>query len=225
MQNDPYGRSGLAGVRAALAAEKLPLAALASYPRNIPFETSMAEQVQALRGTQAVVLVGAYAQCAAFIRDARAAGYQGWFGAISFVGADQLLALLGKQPGDLTRRLAHSEVVPCWSDSGLKVVADYAQAMDADAAAKAPGDGSYTPASRSFGSLEGYIDARLFTEIAKEAGPALTRTAFQQAAAKAKVDLGGLEFSFDPEMKAVGGRAFLTVVRGGRWASAERLLP
>src|ERR1700674_2655838 len=77
-QADAYGKSGEIGVKSALAAYGLNLVATASYRRNAPFETSMKEQVEILRsqGAEAVISVGAYGPCAAFIRDVRMAGWK-----------------------------------------------------------------------------------------------------------------------------------------------------
>ena len=71
-QIDAYGRGGWDGVRQALAAHDLRIAAEATYRRGAAFEQSMREQVAILRGTDpaqepdAVICVGAYAACAAF---------------------------------------------------------------------------------------------------------------------------------------------------------------
>jgi ABC-type branched-subunit amino acid transport system substrate-binding protein len=168
-QNDPYGTSGLDGVKRALAAHQLDLAGEATFERGAPFDTSMAQQVKLLQdaGAEAVIAVGAYTQCAAFVRDARAAGFKGWIANLSFVGADPLLRLLAdesaKGGADLTKQLVNSQVVPAWSDPGVGVVAAYRAAMD-KANPELPsglGDGSYKPLKYSFASLEGYVDARL----------------------------------------------------------------
>ena len=78
---------------AALKAQGLEVVAETNYQRNVPYETSMKPQVDALLAAKAdaVIAVGAYTQCAAFIRDARAAGFQGPIADVSFVGADPLL--------------------------------------------------------------------------------------------------------------------------------------
>ena len=64
----------------------------------------------------AVICVGAYAACAAFVRDARDAGWDVPIANVSFVGSENLLALLaeaGEASGkDYTRDLINSQVVP-----------------------------------------------------------------------------------------------------------------
>jgi ABC-type branched-subunit amino acid transport system substrate-binding protein len=56
----------------------------------------MAEQVQVVRSStpDAVICIGAYAACAAFIRDAREAGLEVPIANVSFVGSESLLTLL-----------------------------------------------------------------------------------------------------------------------------------
>jgi branched-chain amino acid transport system substrate-binding protein len=230
-QNDPYGSSGLDGVKRALAAHQLGLAGEATFERGVPYSTSMAEQVKLLQaaGAEAVIAVGAYTQCAAFVRDARAAGFKGWIANLSFVGADPLLRLLGdesaKSGADLTSRLLNSQVVPAWSDSSVGVVAAYRAAMDqaAPALPSGLGDGSYKPLTYSFASLEGYIDARFFVEILKATPKALTRAAFSREAMRVKADLGGFKLAFNPEDRQASNKVFFTVVRGGQWASVPNL--
>lgn len=231
IQGDPYGRSGLDGVQRALKAHGLAVAAETTYQRNVPYETSMTEQVKLLQaaGVQAVVAVGAYTQCAAFIRDARAAGYKGWIANLSFVGPDALLGLL-KQEGakggsDLTANLVNTQVVPAWSDASVGVVRDYLAAMDASKP-QLPSDladASYKPVDRGFGSLEGYINARMFVEVLKAVPGELTRAKFYAAATKVQADLGGFKLHFDPETHQASNKVFFTRVQGGAWVPVKSL--
>lgn len=226
-QNDPYGQSGLDGVKRALLAKHLAVVASASYERNLPYETSMASQVKVLKAANAdaIVMVGAYTQCAAFIRDLRAAGYQGWVANLSFVGADALLRLLKKEGGDLTAKLVNSQVVPNWADSTIPLVAQYAAAMD-KAQPHLPAellDPSYEAQKRSFVSFEGYINARLFLKIANAVKGDLTRAGFTQAAMTTPVDLGGFKLAFDPAKRQASNKVFFTVVKDGVWKTVPNL--
>src|SRR5581483_3993304 len=96
IQDDAYGRSGEDGVKRALASKGMAIAAETTYQRNTPYETSMAPAVDILKkaNVDAVIAVGAYAQCAAFIRDARNSGWDAPIANVSFVGASQLLKKL-----------------------------------------------------------------------------------------------------------------------------------
>ena len=69
----------------------------------------MKQQVDILRkgDPDAVICVGAYAACAAFVRDARDAGWDVPIANVSFVGSESLLALL-KQAGEAVRQGLHA---------------------------------------------------------------------------------------------------------------------
>ena len=103
-QADAYGRSGWDGVRRALAAHGLQIATEATYQRGASFDESMRPQVEIIQTARpdAVIAVGTYAACAAFIRDARDAGLEVPIANLSFVGSEHLLMLLqeaGAQSG------------------------------------------------------------------------------------------------------------------------------
>lgn len=76
-QADAYGKSGEVAVTQALAELHLKPVAVVSYRRNQPLSSDMNAHVQLLRkaGADAVIVVGIYGPCAAFIRDARLAGW------------------------------------------------------------------------------------------------------------------------------------------------------
>src|SRR5439155_18295569 len=96
-QIDAYGRNGWDGVREALDRhDHLRIAGEATYRRGAAFTESMRKQVEILRESDpdAVVCVGAYAACAAFVRDARDAGWDVPVANVSFVGSENLLSLL-----------------------------------------------------------------------------------------------------------------------------------
>lgn len=95
-QNDAYGKAGLDGTVLALSAQGLKPIALASVERN---SVDVAAAVKTLVAAEpnAVVQIGAYKSCAAFIREARKAGYGGTFYNVSFVGTQALSDELGKE--------------------------------------------------------------------------------------------------------------------------------
>ncbi len=94
-QNDSYGQAGLDGVVKALKAQNLAPVAVGLVERNT---VDVAAAVKAIVPTQpdAVVQIGAYKGCAAFIRAARKAGYGGTFYNVSFVGTQALADELGR---------------------------------------------------------------------------------------------------------------------------------
>ncbi len=124
-QADAYGKSGEIGVNAALGEKGLKIVKSVTYPRNQIFERAMTAQVKLLRdaGVQAVVAVGVYAPCAAFVRDARLSGWTIPIANVSFVGPTALLDKLRQTSQqlkvDLTANLINSQVVPSTRRSAL----------------------------------------------------------------------------------------------------------
>ena len=95
-QADAYGRSGWAGVRRALAAHGLQIVGEATYRRGTTATQNFQEQVNILQETtpDAIIIVGAYAAAAGFIREARDRGMEVPIANLSFVGSEAMLQLL-----------------------------------------------------------------------------------------------------------------------------------
>jgi len=178
-QADAYGRSGWNGVRITLAKYGLKIAGEATYRRGTNFGDSLAQQVTILRnsGADAVISIGAYAACAAFIRDARDAGWNVPIANVSFVGSEFLINLLleagRKNRRDYTTNLINSQVVPSYEDTSLAAVQEYREYMDTYVQLPPvhlvePG---YKPLRYSFVSFEGFLNAKLLVEILKKMAP------------------------------------------------------
>jgi branched-chain amino acid transport system substrate-binding protein len=171
-QIDAYGRSGWDGVRRALGRHGLKICAEATYRRGDPFAVSMKRPVEILAEGKpdAIVCVGAYAACAAFIRDARDAGLDVPIANLSFVGSENLLALLeraGEAAGrDYTADLINTQVVPSHNQTDLPGVRLYRELMAKHAPAPPPTDSdTYRPLAHSFTGLEGFLGARLLVAL------------------------------------------------------------
>jgi ABC-type branched-subunit amino acid transport system substrate-binding protein len=228
IQDDAYGRSGADGTSRALQAKGLAPVMETTYQRNTPYSTSMADQVKALQaaGAEAVIAVGAYGQCAAFVRDARAAGWQVPIANLSFVGADALLSKLAEEEKSSGRKLMghllNSQVVPCWSNMSYPLVAEYRRAID-EAKTPLPADlkdPAYQPAKYSFASMEGYLNARVLAAVLERAPKNLTRKAFVSAAESMSgldVGLGERKASFSMSRHQALDAVFLTVPKDGAW--------
>jgi branched-chain amino acid transport system substrate-binding protein len=227
-QADAYGRSGWDGVRRALAADGGPgIVAEATYRRGTRFHERLVEQVMILRRARAdaVVSIGAYAACAAFIRDAREGGWQVPIANVSFVGSENLAALLvdaGRAAGkDYTHDLINSQVVPSYEDTSLPAVREYRDLM-ASYGARRPGPPiprDYTPVSHSFVSFEGFLNAKLLVEVVRRMGVTPTRGAVRAAAEGiSNLDLGiGVPISYGPQQHDGLARVYYTTLRGERF--------
>jgi ABC-type branched-subunit amino acid transport system substrate-binding protein len=241
-QIDAYGRSGWEGVRKALAAHELDIVGEATYRRGTGFDQSMREQVDILReaSPDAIISIGAYGPCAAFIRDARDAGWDVPIANLSFVGSENMLALLqelhGKTGKNYTGRLINSQVVPSYDeDKKFPAVAEYRAAMDLYYPLPPPDfrGSDYKPMKYSFVSLEGYLDAKLLTAILRKAKTPIERNGLEAAADSIKdLDLGlgpNVRISYGRSDVREGGkrvsftahrgmqRVYFTVVREGRF--------
>jgi hypothetical protein len=146
---------------------------------------------------------------------------------VSFVGADQLLALLRaeekKSGKPLTANLFNTQVVPSYFDGRVPIVQSYRAAMDRHGLLlPKAGDGSYKPHGRySFGSLEGYASARAFLWVLSKTGRTLTRKSFcETAEASGPFDIGlGTPLQFAPGRHQALDKVWLTHVTDAGWAT------
>ena len=201
-QDDSFGRSGLDGVRAALARRGLDTVAEGSYPRNT---TAVKRALLAIRrgAPQAVVIVGAYEPSAEFTRWARVLGLDALFVNVSFVGSNALASALGPAPAGTAPDTYISQVVPPLG-SALPLIEEYRAAM---AAAHGPGRGL------GFVSLEGYLAGRLAAAILANTPEPPTRAGFLAASKWRPVpDIGGFALRFGPFDNQGSDAVFLTVI-------------
>ena len=159
-QNDAYGKAGLSGVNKALAAQGIKPVALATVERNT-VDVAAAVKTLVAAGPDAIVQIGAYKACAAFIRAARAATFGGTFYNVSFVGTQALSDELGKDAAGVVI----SQVVPSPTSLTTALGREFTEAV------KTYGKG----ATANYSSLEGYLAARLIGDGLRNAGGRATR--------------------------------------------------
>ena len=225
-QADAYGRSGWAGVRKALGAHGEQIAGEATYARGARFSGSMRRQVEILKNVNpdAVICIGAYGACAAFLRDAVDQGLEVPIANLSFVGSENLLQLITESVQDserYTRHLVNSQVVPSYEDQTISVVKEYGELMRRHDP-KLPEDlhqPDYLPFGKSFVSLEGFVNAKLLVEILNRLGDSPSRSLLEEAIFTVRdFDLGiGELISFSPERRQGMQRIYYTVVDQGRF--------
>jgi ABC-type branched-subunit amino acid transport system substrate-binding protein len=237
-QADAYGRAGWGGLRRALDEHGLKIAGEATYRRGSPFDQSYDRQVAIMQRLRpdAVVCVGTYPACAGFIRDMRDRGVDCPVATISFVGSGPMLKLLSaaerESNKDYTSRLVSSEVVPSYNDDSLPAVREYREAMDRYRDAIMPPDSllyphgkaadrEYAPVPYGFVSLEGYLNAKLFTAILQRMGADPRRADLAATVlAMGNFDLGigqPLSFGGDTDRRQASDQIYYTVVRDGRF--------
>ena len=184
-QNDSYGKAGLEGVKRALKPLGLEPVALGTVERNT-VDVAKAVQEIVSKGPSAVVQISAYRSCAAFIREARKAGYGGTFYNVSFVGTQALADELGKEG----RGVMISQVMPYPFATTTVISREYLEAVR-----KAGGD-----AKPNYSSMEGYVAAKVLTEGLRRAGRNPTREALVNALESIQnASFGGFNVNFGPK--------------------------
>jgi branched-chain amino acid transport system substrate-binding protein len=183
-QNDSYGMAGLEGVKRALKPLGLEPVALGTVERNtVDVAKAVASIVPAT--PDAVVQISAYKSCAAFIRDARKAGYGGTFFNVSFVGTQALADELGKEG----RGIMVSQVMPFPFSTTTPISREYLDAMRRGGADAVP----------NYSSMEGYLAAKVVVEGLKRAGKNPNRDAFINGLESIQLaNFGGFNVNFGP---------------------------
>ena len=181
-QNDAYGKAGLDGVELAMKSRNMKVLAQAPVERNT---VAVAPAVKTLVAAQpdAIVQIGAYKACAAFIRQARAAGFGGTFFNVSFVGTQALADELGKDAAGVVV----SQVVPSPYNAARPITREFLQAVK-----KAGGENQ-----ANFSSMEGYLAAKVLAEGLKRGKPTHDGL-IAGLEALANEDFGGFSVSFSP---------------------------
>ena len=196
-QDDPYGLAGLKGVEIAMTKRNLKIDVLGKFERNT---LKVEEAVKTINAAQpdAVVMIGAYAACAAFIKQMKAAGSAATFYNVSFVGSTSLASALGKEGVGV----AISQVVPFPWGTAVPVVKEY------QAAASKSGYKDF-----NFGALEGFLCAKVFVEGLRRAGKNLTREGFVDALERMEdYDAGGFYVGYSPKNHTGSKFVDLTII-------------
>jgi ABC-type branched-subunit amino acid transport system substrate-binding protein len=206
-QRDAYGDAGFNGGLAALKRHQLKSetgVAHVRYERNtLAVENALADLLLHRPAPRAVILVGAYAPCAAFIRLAKQNDFNALFLNVSFVGPSSLAKALGSDG----EGVIVTQVVPP-VESSLPAVNEFRAAMRA----RGP------EGAASYGSLEGYLSMRLFCRALRNIEGELDREKVVDALeGLGAVDIGlGESVRLSREEHQASHRVWATIVRGGR---------
>ncbi len=183
-QDDAYGKAGLEGVNRAMKKRKLEIIGTGTVERN---SSNVTDAVAAISKTnpQAVIQIGAYKACAAFIKAMKKTGAVAQYMNVSFVGAKAL----AQELGDEGRGVGISQVVPFPWNAGVPVVREYQKLSLAK-----NGTENY-----SFTSLEGFIAAKVMVEGLRRAGREPTRERLVSALETLNdYDVGGFTVTYSP---------------------------
>ena len=198
-QNDAYGKAGLDGVTLALSGLGLKPVAQATVERNSVEVTKAVKDIVAA-APDGVVQIGAYKACAAFIRQARKAGYGGTFFNVSFVGTQALADDLGKEGAGVVV----SQVMPSPYSAAKPIAREFAEAVKAHGKVQA-----------NFSSMEGFVAAKVFVEGLRRAGSKLSRESLVTGLeAIGSQSMGGFSVSFGPSDHVASSFVELSMLTG-----------
>lgn len=198
-QNDSYGQAGLDGVLRAMKPLGMEPVALGKVERNSVDVAAAVASIVAAR-PDAIVQISAYKSCAAFIREARKAGFVGTFYNVSFVGT----AALAQELGVDARGVAVSQVMPYPFTPTTPVSGEYLAAGRA-----ALGD-KFEP---NYSSIEGFVAAKAIVEGLRRAGTSLNGEALIAGLESMRdVNLGGFYVDFSPTKRTGSKYVNLTIL-------------
>ncbi|CAN7598119.1 ABC transporter substrate-binding protein [Variovorax sp. LjRoot175] len=197
-QNDAYGQAGLEGVKRALKPLALDPVAVGKVERNSVNVAQAVKDITAA-GPTAVVQIGAYRACAAFIREARKAGYGGTFFNVSFVGTEALGDELGKD----ARGIMVSQVMPSPFSTNTPISREYLEATRKAGPEAKP----------NYSSMEGYVAAKVLAEGLRRAGRAPTRDSLVAGLESIQnADFGGFRVDFSARNHAASSYVDLSML-------------
>jgi branched-chain amino acid transport system substrate-binding protein len=176
------------------------------YRRNtLAVEGAVADLLMAQKPPRAVVMIGAYAPCAKFIRLCRDSGLSPLFLNVAFVGGAPLVAALGTTDA----RIIETQVVPSPSDDRTAIGSEYLADLKA-----------FDPlASAGFGDFEGYIAARILLLALEKIKGSPTREAVVDALeGLGQFDIGlGEQLYLSRTEHQASHRVWPTILKEGRF--------
>jgi len=181
-QNDAYGKAGLDGVTLAMASRNMKTIAQATVERNTVAVESAVKTLVAAQ-PDAIVQIGAYKACAAFIRQARKAGFGGTFFNVSFVGTQALADELGRDAAGI----AVSQVMPSPYNASRPITREFQAAVK-------KGGADYQV---NYSSMEGYLAAKVLAEGLRRGKPT-HEGVVAGLESIASEDFGGFMVTFSP---------------------------
>lgn len=218
-QRDAFGDAGFSGGMAALqrrGVDDEKLIAHGRYERNtIAVENGLADILMVKPEPKAIILVGAYSPCAAFIKLARESGLKALFLNISFVGA----APLAKELGLAGEGVIITQVVPHY-DSDEPVVVRFRRVLN-----------EYLPnETPSFGALEGYLVGTILVRALTEIPGQIDRESIVDSLEDlGEFDIGlGTNLDINDSEHQASHQVWPTIIRNGKvipfnWSDLVRI--
>ncbi|MCB0333739.1 MAG: ABC transporter substrate-binding protein [Bdellovibrionales bacterium] len=205
-QRDGYGDAGFAGGLKALKVHGLKDESQIvhlRYERNtLAIEDALSELLLASVEPKAIILVGAYAPCAEFIRQVQQEGLHPLFLNVSFVGSEAL----ARDLGEMGEGVIITQVVPHYN-SELPIADDFKADLKRLNIGVMP----------TFGAFEGYIASRILSKALLQSAKPLTRESVVDALTSlGDFDIGlGEKLSLTPEHHQASNSVWPTIIRSG----------
>lgn len=215
-QDDSYGEAGIKGAIDALEQAGFPYGRKLThgrYKRNTTdVHDAVLEILDAEIPPRAIIMVGAYAPSAKFIRILRRVLPDTLFLNVSFVGSEALAEALGDQG----EGVIVTQVVPAY-DSQILLCQEYLSDLQKLKEKKFP------DASPSFVSFEGYVVATILTEaIRRESGPLTRETIIDRIEQLGAFDIGlGQTLNISSTSHQCSHSVWPTILRGNRFEPLE----
>jgi ABC-type branched-subunit amino acid transport system substrate-binding protein len=201
-QDDPFGKSGLAGAESAMQKLGLQPVARGGYDRTKPEDIDAAVAAIAPANPDAIIMVSVNRASAAFIKKMRAQGSKARLFSISVVNFKELLKNAGE---DNARGIGISQVMPYPYSTLVPVAREFQMLMK-----------KYQPEKVvSYASMESFIAAKILVEAIQRSGADPTRQKIiTQLDKMNSYDVGGFKVSFSPDNHV--GSKFVEVTVIGR---------
>ncbi len=200
LQDDAYGASGEAAVTIALAEESLEICGKGVYERGTVEIESAFHSLRELN-PDVIFMVGSYKACAAFCQKAKEENWSVIFCNFSFIGTTAFI----EEAGKASEGVLITQVLPSPWNAALSIVNEYQSQM------RAAGEVEF-----DYTSLEGFVAAKLVTQVIKSAGPSLDRDSFRAALESFSFELGGLTVAYSEHDHQGLTQVWLTEIRSGR---------
>lgn len=166
-QYDDYGFDGLTGTQIALQRYDVKPVATGHYRRgSLEIEDAVTQILRS--GAEAVIMIGTYEPCAAFIKLAKSRHFHPIFHCVSFVGPEELLNRLGS----MGEGVIITQVVPPPTATLLLPAAEeYTRLL-----------GRFYPEDKpTYVGFEGFLNAKVVVEGLRRTGPLLDRERYIDA--------------------------------------------
>ncbi|MBI2768070.1 MAG: ABC transporter substrate-binding protein [Burkholderiales bacterium] len=202
-QDDPFGKSGLAGAETALKKLGLQAVAKGGYDRTKPEEIDAAVAAIAPASPDAIIMVSVNRASAAFVKKMREKGSKARLFSISVVNFKELLKNAGE---DNARGIGISQVMPYPYSQLVPVAREFQTLMK-----------KYQPEKVvSYASMESFIAAKILVEAIRRAGGNPTREKIvTQLDRMTSYDVGGFKINFSPDNHVGSKFVEVTVIGPG----------